>query len=54
MPHVMYALVKCLDIQWHLSLAYHPQTDRKTERLNQTLEIYLYCYINQFPHLWVE
>jgi len=35
-----------LGIQMKLSTAYHPQTDRQTERINQELEQYLRVFIN--------
>jgi len=37
-----------------LSTAFHLQTDRQTERQNQTLEHYLRCYINYRQDDWVE
>ncbi|ERF69955.1 hypothetical protein EPUS_08766 [Endocarpon pusillum Z07020] len=36
-----------------LSTAYHPQTDGQTERINQTLEQYLRCYVNYRQNNWV-
>ena len=36
-----------------LSTAYHPQTDRQTERTNQVLEQYLRCYLNYKQNDWV-
>ena len=29
-----------------LSTSYHPQTNGQTERTNQTIKQYLYCYLN--------
>ena len=36
-----------------LSTAYHPQTDGKTERMNQTMETYLRIYCNKQKNNWV-
>ena len=38
------SLFKILQVEIKLSLAFHPQTDGQTERVNQVLEQYL-CYI---------
>ena len=35
---LMKELNKILEIEIKLSIAYHPQTDRQTERMNQELE----------------
>jgi transposase InsO family protein len=37
-----------------LSTAFYPQTDRQTERANQTLEQYLRCYCSKFQNDWAE
>ena len=37
-----------------MSTAYHPQTDGQMERLNQTLEQYLHCYVNYEQNDWVQ
>jgi len=39
-------LNKMLGIETKLSMAYHPETDRQTERTNQELEQYLKMYVN--------
>jgi len=37
---------KILGIESTMLTAYHPQTDRQTERVNQVLEQYLWCYVD--------
>jgi len=43
---MMKELNKMLGIETKLSMAYHPETDRQTERTNQELEQYLRMYVN--------
>ena len=47
-------LNKMLGIETKLSMTYHPQTDRQTERTNQELEQYLRMYVNHRQNNWVE
>ena len=45
-------LLKLLGIKSALSTAYHPQTDRTTERTNQEIEAYLSIYCASHPEDW--
>jgi len=47
-------LNKMLGIEMKLSTAYHPETDRQTERTNQELEQYLRMYVNHRQNNWAE
>jgi len=47
-------LNKMLGIKTKLSMAYHPETDRQTERTNQELEQYLRMYVNYRQNSWAE
>ena len=51
---LMKELNKILGIETKLSTAYHPETDRQTERTNQELEQYLIMYINHRQNNWSE
>ena len=48
------SLYKALDEKENLSMAFHPQTDRQTERTNQTLKQYLCIYCNNLQDDWVD
>jgi transposase InsO family protein len=45
-------LLKLLGIKSNLTTAYHPQTDRATERVNQEIEAYLSIYCSAHPTEW--
>ena len=47
-------LNKMLEIETKLSMAYHLQMDRQTERTNQELEQYLRIYVNHRQNNWSE
>ena len=51
---MMKELNKMLGIETKLSMAYHPETDRQTERTNQELEQYLRMYVNHRQNNWAE
>lgn len=37
-----------------MSTSYHPQSDGQTERLNQTMETFLRCFVNSCPTKWLQ
>lgn len=45
-------LCKCLGIKPSFSLAYHPQTDRQTERVNQSIKHFLRGHICHKQDIW--
>jgi Integrase zinc binding domain len=45
-------LLKFLGIKSNLTMAYHPQTDGATERVNQEIEAYLSIYCSAHPTEW--
>lgn len=45
-------LFRLSDTQLQMSLAYHPQSDGQTERLNQCVEAFLRCTIHSCPRSW--
>jgi len=50
----MKELNKILGIEMKLSTAYHPQTDRQTERMNQELEQFLRMFVDYCQTNWPE
>lgn len=47
-------LFKLADVTLHMTSAYHPQSDGQTERLNQTMETFLRCFVNACPTKWLQ
>ena len=54
MAGLMRELNEMLGIKSKLSMAFHPQTDGQTERVNQELEQYLRMFINHRQEQWPE
>ncbi|SPC65785.1 related to pol protein [Ustilago sp. UG-2017b] len=48
------AFVEQMGVKHSLSTAYHPQTDRQTERVNQVIEQYLRMYCNYEQNDWAD
>ena len=51
--HAFQELFKLLNISSNLTTAYHPQSDRATERVNQEIEAYLAIYCTSHPEDWL-
>ena len=51
---LMNELNKLLGIKTKLLMAFHPQTDRQMERVNQELEQYLQIFVNHCQEQWPE
>jgi len=51
---LMRELNEILGIKSKLSIAFHPQTDGQTERVNQELEQYLRMFIDHRQEQWPE
>jgi len=47
-------LCKALEIKRAMSIAYHPQTDGQTERINQEVKVFLKHYINYRQDNWTK
>ena len=54
MAGLMRELNRMLGIESKLLMAFHPQTDGQTERVNQKLEQYLRMFINHRQEQWPE
>ena len=52
MVEIIQELNRILGIESKLSIAFHPQTDRQTERVNQELEQYLRMFIDYRQEQW--
>lgn len=39
-------------VKLQMSSSYHPQSDGQTERVNQTMETFLRCFVNACPSKW--
>jgi hypothetical protein len=51
--HAFQELLKLLNIKSNLTTAYHPQSDRATERVNQEIKAYLSIYCMSHPEDWL-
>jgi len=50
----MEELIKVLETKRMLSIAYHPQTDSQTKRINQEIGTFLQHYVNYKQDDWTE
>jgi len=49
----MKKFIRVLGITRQLSIAYHPQMDSQTERINQEIRMFLWYYINYQQDNWM-
>jgi hypothetical protein len=52
LSHFWKELFKLYRVNLQLSTSYHPQSDGQTERVNQCLEMYLRCSVQDSPTTW--
>jgi transposase InsO family protein len=52
--HFWQAVFRATGTQLKMSTANHPETDGQTERVNQSIECYLRCFISAHPHQWAK
>jgi len=50
--HIFKEIMRLLGVKTLRSMAYHPQTDRETECVNQELEIYFRIFCTNNPKMW--
>jgi len=50
----MKEFTKALGTKRQLSIAYHPQTDGQTERINQEIGMFLWRYVNYQQDNWMD
>lgn len=47
-------LFRLAGVTLKMSIAYHPQMDVQTERVNHCLEAFLHCFVSACPTKWIE
>ena len=52
LSHFWTTLFKLYKVDLHFSTTYHPQSDGQTERVNQCVEMYLRCAVQDSPSTW--
>jgi transposase InsO family protein len=52
--HFWQAVFRAIGTQLQMNTPHHPQTDGQTERVNQSLECFLCCFITANPHHWTK